>query len=361
MFASKVGQRQRDQHKLQDVFAILIAAHHPKLKFLGVSSTHGNAPQIHTTNNSSAVLNAVGRTDVKVYPGSLKPFCREEVETPDIHGPTGLGGTSLLPQPAENIVKDVNFLVATRDAIMAEPPQTAWYVATGPCTNAALLFSTYPEVARHLAGVSIMGGAVGGDFCPQISKEFGKTLGQGEGFGNETPWAEFNIYCDPEAAEAVFSNPVISAKTTLVTLDLTHQCLATKEIRDRFLGSEKPSQLRLFLHEILAFFAQSYVEWFDVYEGPPLHDPLAIAALFGYSSGIYEDDGDRYNVRVVTDGAHSPLDSVRGQVGRTIVEKAEAGPDGIVKGVRIPRKLHTHAFWDVLENCAKTADERISP
>lgn len=202
-----------------------------------------------------------------------------------------------------------------------------------------------------------MGGAVGGDFCPQISKEFGKTLGQGEGFGNETPWAEFNIYCDPEAAQAVFSNPVIAAKTTLITLDLTHQCLADTEIRERFLGSGQPSQLRLFLHEILTFFAQSYVEWFDVHEGPPLHDPLAIAALFGYDTGIFDEDGDRYDVSVVTDGAHSPLDSVRGQVGRTIVQKIDGSRVTDVGGVRIPRKLHTHLFWDVLEQCIMTADE----
>lgn len=208
--------------------------------------------------------------------------------------------------------------------------------------------------------LSIMGGAVGGDFCPQISKEFGKTLGQGEGFGNETPWAEFNIYCDPEAAQAVFSNPVVAAKTTLITLDLTHQCLATKEIRERFLGSDKPSQLRLFLHEILTFFAQSYVEWFDVHEGPPLHDPLAVAALFGYSSGIYDDNGERYEVKVVTDGAHSSLDVVRGQVGRTVVKKIEGSRNDRTAGVRIPRKLHTHAFWEVLEQCARTADKKLS-
>ena len=210
------------------------------------------------------------------------------------------------------------------------------------------------------ASLSIMGGAVGGDFCPQVSKEFGKTLGQGEGFGNETPWAEFNIYCDPEAAQAVFSNPVIASKTTLVTLDLTHQCLATKEVRERLLGSGKPSQLRLFLHEILTFFAQSYVEWFDVHEGPPLHDPLAIAALFGYSNGVFDDDGDRYDVKVITDGGHSPLDAVRGQVGRTVVEKVETSRSGKASGVRIPRKLHTHAFWEVLEKCTRFADEKMT-
>lgn len=209
--------------------------------------------------------------------------------------------------------------------------------------------------------LSIMGGAVGGDFCPQVSKEFGKTLGQSEGFGNETPWAEFNIYCDPEAAHAIFSNPGLAAKTTLVTLDLTHQCLATKEVRARLLGPGKPSRLREFLHEILQFFAQSYVEWFGVYEGPPLHDPLAVAALFGYDSGIYEEDGDRYSIAVVTDGAHSALDSVRGQVGRTVLTKMEALSDRTAAGVRVPRKLHTHSFWDVLEQCAVIADKAQSP
>lgn len=69
-----------------------------------------------------------------------------------LSGSTGLGGTSLLPQPVSNIVRDVNFLVAARDAIMAQPAHTAWFVITGPCTNAALLFATFPEVVDHLAG-----------------------------------------------------------------------------------------------------------------------------------------------------------------------------------------------------------------
>lgn len=211
--------------------------------------------------------------------------------------------------------------------------------------------------------LSIMGGAVGGDFCPQVSKEFGKTLGQSEGFGNETPFAEFNVYCDPEAAHAIFSNPTLAVKTTLVTLDLTHQCLATKEVRARLLGQGKSSPLRAFLHEILEFFAQSYVEWFDVHEGPPLHDPLAVAALFGYDTGIFEDNGERYNIAVVTDGAHSSLDSVRGQVGRTVLTKVDPvsrdGTIGTTAGVRVPRKLHVNLFWDVLERCANIADSSV--
>ncbi len=32
------------------------------------------------------ILTALGRTDVAVYPGAAKPFCRDEVITFDMHG-----------------------------------------------------------------------------------------------------------------------------------------------------------------------------------------------------------------------------------------------------------------------------------
>ena len=236
---------------------------------------------------------------------------------------------------------------------MTQPPNTAWVVATGPLTNVGLLFVTFPEVAGHIAGLSVMGGAVGGGFTGVPS---GKTLGQSDGFGNETPWAEFNIYCDPEAARAVFSNSTLAPKTTLITLDLTHQCLATKAVREALLQgqvgpSRTPSQLRVLLNEILEYFATSYDEFFDIKEGPPLHDPLAVAAIFGYGT-IFEDTEERYSVSVVTAGEHSNLDSVRGQVGRIVVERLTIG-----KGVRIPRKLNVSSFWQVLEDCCSIAEK----
>lgn len=123
-------------------------------------------------------------------------------------------------------------------------------------------------------------------------------------------------------------------------------------MRDRLLyGTDKeknPSKLRVILSEILEFFAKSYDEYFDIKAGPPLHDPLAAAVLFGYPS-IYRDDGDRYEVSCITDGVHSKLDNIRGQVGRTIVKKAESG-------VRIPRELNVEEFWRVLEDCCARAD-----
>jgi hypothetical protein len=51
-----------------------------------------------------------------------------------------------------------------REALLAQPRNTAWMVVTGPCTNAGLLFVTFPEVVAHITGLSIMGGAIGGGF-----------------------------------------------------------------------------------------------------------------------------------------------------------------------------------------------------
>lgn len=69
-----------------------------------------------------------------------------------------------------------------------------------------------------------MGGAVGGGFT---NAPMGSLEGEGtERFGNWTPWAEFNIYIDPESAQSVFSNPVLAAKTTIAPLDLTHQMVS---------------------------------------------------------------------------------------------------------------------------------------
>jgi uridine nucleosidase len=50
-----------------------------------------------------------------------------------------------------------------KEALLVQPKGTAWLVATGPLTNVALLFAVFPTLADHIAGLSIMGGAIGSD------------------------------------------------------------------------------------------------------------------------------------------------------------------------------------------------------
>ena len=97
----------------------------------------------------------------------------------------------MLPQAQSPPITHTNAVLAMRNALLAQQPGTAWVVATGALTNVALLFATFPEVAVHIRGLSIMGGAIGGKFT---GAPLGKVEGSGERIGNITQWAEFNIY-----------------------------------------------------------------------------------------------------------------------------------------------------------------------
>ncbi|MCJ1384641.1 Uridine nucleosidase 1 [Xylographa soralifera] len=342
-----------------DAFAILLAAHHPKLNLLGISTVHGNASLDHTTANASRVLQAIGRAGIPVYPGAAKPFCRGAVAAPKIHGVSGLDGTDLLPAASSPPITHTPFLLAMQSALLSYPPGAACLIATGALTNIALLFASFPSLATHIASLSIMGGALGGGFT---NAPLGHLAGEGERIGNVSRWAEFNIYCDPEAAAAVFGNKELAAKTTLIPLDLTHQVLGTEEVQRVLLSKdseegEEPSILRRMLHDLLLFFAGTYAEVFGLVEGPPLHDPVAVAVLldnFEFEQLGFDDGaGERWEVNVVTDGRHSKNESVQGQLGRTVVNRAEG------EGVRIPRGLNVKAFWRVFEECVQRAEEGL--
>lgn len=88
-------------------------------------------------------------------------------------------------------MRNRNAIVAMRDSLLEQPKNTAWLVATGTLTNVGLLFATFPEVAEHVRGLSIMGGAIGGGFS---HAPICKRAGDESRVGNITPWAEFNIY-----------------------------------------------------------------------------------------------------------------------------------------------------------------------
>lgn len=299
-----------------------------------------------------------------------------------------MDGTDLLPHAACPPVKDGNAVTAMAAALLAQSEGEAWLVATGALTNVALLFTVFPSVVKHIKGLSIMGGAIGAAFS---DAPMGRVDGEGERIGNWTRWAEFNIYvqsffshfgerainidqCDPEAAQAIFSDPALAAKTSLIPLDLTHQVLATEKVQQDLMRRSPPSaalygstpllssdalRLRPLLHGLLTFFASTYADVYGMTNGPPLHDPLAVAIiLFDRSAenlGFRDGDGERWHVHVVTDGLHSKLSHERGQVGRTVATRA--GRDE--GGVRIPRSLDVECFWEVVEECIQRAERML--
>ncbi|KAH6633158.1 Inosine/uridine-preferring nucleoside hydrolase domain-containing protein [Boeremia exigua] len=349
-----------------DAYALLLCAHDPRVELLGTSTVHGNAALDQTTFNTRAILEALGRRDVKVYTGAAKPIVRDAVHAADIHGESGLDGVTLLPQPVEPAATDVPYLEAMYRALIATPPNTAWLVSTGTLTNIGLLFQQYPDLAGHLKGLSIMGGAVGHQFT---DAPMGKVQGEGERFGNWTAYAEFNIYCDPEASAFIFAHPVLRPKTTLVPLDLSHLVLGTQSVRRSLLYGRAaathtdtptdtprtPSTLRALFAQIMSFFAGTYATVFSLTAGPPLHDPLAVAAAI-YPELFDDRGGERFRVDVVTAGVHSLVQSEVGELGRTKVTPLPPGEGGC----RIPRAVDLERFWGLVEDGLARADA-VSP
>ncbi|KAK0656631.1 Inosine/uridine-preferring nucleoside hydrolase domain-containing protein [Cercophora newfieldiana] len=356
-----------------DTFAILLAAYHPALRILGISTAWGNASLDKTTYNAASILTAIGKAnEIPIYVGASKALFRPPMHPPtDIHGESGIDGTELLPKPTVQPTTTIPAIDAMAQALKAEPPGTAWLVATGSFTDAAAMFLKYPELASHIKGLSLMGGAIGNGFTNAV-------LGHVEGvprIGNWTQYAEFNILADPEAAASIFSNKTLAAKTTLIPLDLSHQVLATEEVRSLLLygpnGSatiSKPkSKLRVMLVELLMFFAKTYADVFGITAGPPLHDPLAVAAILSDISdeehGIpfYDYDPasasgtppkrERYEVTVVTEGSYEDAQA-GARTGQTIAKLLPEGEEG----VRIPRGLDIWRFWWALEECVERAD-----
>lgn len=334
-------------------------------------------------------------------------------------GESGLDGTTLLPPPSTSTV-DVQTpaITAMHNALISAPEGKAWLITTGALTNAALLFAVHPQLVDHIAGLSIMGGAVGGLFtnapmghgidrinfeadvyrvlptglpCQSgpTSQQFASVLREHNllppasdaaeedrlvelldlarsDFGNWTRYAEFNIYIDPESAKSIFSTPALAAKTTLIPLDITHQVLANEDVlrRLRLLEGREdgytPSRMRKLFLEILTFFAATYAEQLGMKDGPPLHDPLAVAAAL--SPSLFDDNGgERYDVYVITDGDDSLAEHTRnlhnvGQCGRTVLTPVEAGKGG----VRVPRTLHIDAFWEMVNLSLDAAEARSS-
>jgi uridine nucleosidase len=111
------------------------------------------------------------------------------------------------------------------------------------------------------------------------------------------------------------------------------------------------SSLRALFAQIMSFFAGTYAEVFSITEGPPLHDPLAVAAAI--DPDIFDDkEGERFQVDIVTEGIHSSNQAEVGQLGRTKVTKLQAGEGGC----RIPRGVDLAKFWESTESALQRAD-----
>lgn len=239
-----------------DAFAIILAAHHPHLELIGISTVVGNQTLDRTTQNAYKVAFMSGlSTDIPIVRGSAESLCRHVETCPEIHGQTGLDGAEIPEHPEyEKYVDEPeeNFLWKIYRKIV-EVGRPVTLIATGQLTNVALLLKVFPQIKNSLNEIVLMGGCIG--------------------IGNITPGSEFNIMNDPDAAHIVFSSPHVP-RLVMVPLEVTHTVCVTGDVGERLRSIGSPFAIAL--DHLLHFFAATYKQVFG-FESPPLHDPCAVA------------------------------------------------------------------------------------
>ena len=236
-----------------DAVAILLALASPEqIEVLGITCVAGNVPLALTARNARMVCELAGRPDIPVFAGCDRPLGRALVTAEHVHGKTGLDGPSL-PEPQMRLQSQhaVDFII---DTVRSNPPGTITLCPLGPLTNIATALARAPDIAPRLQEIVLMGGAY-------------------FEVGNITPAAEFNIYVDPQAAQAVFAAGV---PLVVMPLDVTHKALVTAERNAAFRNLGTP--VGIAVAQMTEFFERYDREKYGSL-GAPLHDPCVTAYL----------------------------------------------------------------------------------
>ncbi len=202
-------------HGSDDFVATLLFAAQPRIfNLLGVTTGYGNTSVEHATRNALAALELAGRHNIPVCSGSKRPL--SVLKSGDnAFDDDGLGGVSFPVCREPHSLNAVEWMAETLR--VADRPVTL--CATGLMTNMARLLQTCPDVVPKIGRIVAMGGCLG-------------PLEPGGRRGNITPYAEFNFYMDPDAADIVLNSGV---PVTLLPMDATHKTVLTPERQKRLL------------------------------------------------------------------------------------------------------------------------------
>jgi pyrimidine-specific ribonucleoside hydrolase len=172
---------------------------------------------------------------------------RDLVVASHVHGESGLDGP-VLPEPRTAPVGQgaVDFMVER----IVGSPRPVTLVPTGPLTNVAELLDR--TGGENLERIVLMGGSIGE--------------------GNMTPAAEFNIWADPEAAAQVFGSGI---DVTMIGLDVTHRALVSPAVVERIQRAGVVGEVVAELVEFYKRYRAATYGW----EGPPVHDAVAVARV----------------------------------------------------------------------------------
>jgi len=267
----------------------------PKINVKGLTITGGNVGLEHCLKNAKNLLTAFGKTDVPVYTGSSLPITKwtfEEDAAEGFHGENGLSTKiqdylRTLPAPVPEVGKSLLDLYNGLRGL-ATPVN---YFVTGPATTLALLIKVFPDVLEKIERIIIMGGSFS--------------------YGNITPYAEFNTWCDPESYQVLLGCPVEKIVFGLEPLDMImykHEYINTLK--------EHPSKFSWLIAECYDQVWESHFKFMEDHifaELPTIYDAGLIPLLVTMDYSQMSDA----NCKVILDG------DKRGMTEYELVDKSD--------------------------------------
>jgi len=270
---------------------------------IDIAVSFGNVPLERAMRNVGLFTRLRGLAPHRQLRGAGRPLYGEPYKATDVHGADGLGGVVMQgAYPDESDPEAVDLASLLRDSSYRR------MISIGPLTDLRLV-----AIQGTPAPLMVMGGAF-------------------DHPGNMSPYAEFNIFCDAEAAAEVFAG--WPTEIHVVPLDLTHQVVLERKWLDE-MSRRHPSPVAAFLRD-------AHQHYMDVYggregiDGCHPHDALAVFACF-FPEAV---EWRRGRVHVVTDGE---------QRARTVLTPDAAGPHFVA------RSLDQKRFFETVERAFAAA------
>ena len=290
-----------------DAVALILAIKNPNIDVLGVTIESGNQTLEKTANNANNILNFLG-SDITFALGASKPLNRDNLICPEIHGESGLDGY-IFPKYKSNYIFEhaTDFIIKT-----CLENDKVTILTCGPLTNVALAILKDKNILTHIDEIISMGGSTGE--------------------GNMSPYAEFNILCDPEAADIVFNSGV---KIKMIGLNVTRRILVLPKILEKAeLISSNTSKLFI---DLMNVFNKNQQDFFGL-EAAPLHDPVTVISAI--SDDVIKFEKMKIEVVITHDEYYGQTKCIPVDVDTDI--KTYVAVDVVID-----------KYWDIVLDCLK--------
>lgn len=257
---------------IDDALALLYALQHKDLEVVAITITEGNVPVELGMKNAFKILELTHRTEIPVYVGTNFPLKREFVSAQDTHGFDGLGESNLTI--SSNLTAQSEPASDFLARIFTEKTDIS-LIALGPLTNIARALQKNAALGQNLSRFVSMGGSY-------------------KSHGNCSPVAEYNYWCDPDAAQFVYAH--LGKTIEMVGLDVTRKIVLTPNLLE-YMSKINP-EVANFVAKITRFYFDFHWQYEHLI-GCVINDPLAVA--YFADATICPDFIESY-VDIVTEG-----------------------------------------------------------